>query len=119
PGWLLLPEVGLCPCGCIGMRRKAGFVERTISGATSLLRHAMVSEDTASGRGLLQRLEPRVKVVALFGLLVVAAFVRHIPVLLGMYAATLALAAASKLSVSFFVKRVWLFIPVFTGIIVA
>jgi len=28
------------------------------------------------------------------------------------------LAAASKLSLSFFVKRVWLFIPIFTGIIV-
>ena len=117
--WLLQPEVGLCPCGCIGTRRKAGFVERTISGAVGLLRQAMFSEDVASGRGLLQRLEPRVKVVALFGLLVVAAFVRHIPVLLGMYAATLALATASTLSLSFFVKRVWLFIPIFTGIIVA
>jgi cobalt/nickel transport system permease protein len=119
PAWLLAPEVGLCPCGCIGTRRREGFVERTISGAAGLLRQAMFSEDVASGRGLLQRLEPRVKVVALFGLLVVAAFVRHIPVLLGMYAATLALAAASKLSLSFFVKRVWLFIPIFTGIIVA
>ncbi|MDQ1510483.1 MAG: cobalt/nickel transport system permease protein [Actinomycetota bacterium] len=119
PAWLLRPEVGLCPCGCIGTRRKAGFVEWTISGAAGLLRQVLLSEDVASGRGLLQRLEPRVKVVALFGLLVVAAFVRHIPVLLGIYAATLALAAASKLSLSFFVKRVWLFIPIFTGIIVA
>ena len=119
PAWLLHPEVGLCPCGCIGRRRRTGFVERTISGAAGLLRQAMFSEDVASERGLLQRLEPRVKLAGLFGLLLVTAFVRHIPVLLGIYAATLALAAASRLSVSFFVKRVWLFIPIFTGIVVA
>ena len=119
PVWLLQPEVGLCACGCIGTRRRAGFVERTIAGAAGLLRQAMFAEDVSSARGLLQRLEPRVKVVALFGLLVVTAFVRHIPVLLGMYTATLGLAAASRLSIAFFVKRVWLFIPIFTGIIVA
>ena len=44
--------------------------------------------------------------------------VRHIPVLVAMYAGTLVLAAASGLSLSFFIKRVWLFIPIFTGIVV-
>ena len=118
PVWLLRPEVGLCPCGCIGTRRKTGFVERTIGGGAGLLRQAMFSEDVAAEGGLLQRLDPRVKLVSLFGLLVVSAFVRHIPVLLVVYAAMLGLAAASNLSVSFFVKRVWLFIPIFTGVIV-
>jgi cobalt ECF transporter T component CbiQ len=111
-------EIGLCPCGCSGKRRKSGFVERTIAGGADLLRNAMFSEDLSSERGLLQRLEPRVKLVGLFGLLIVTAFVRHAPVLLGMYAATLALAAASKLSISSFVQRVWLFIPLFTSVVV-
>ena len=35
-----------------------------------------------------------------------------------MYAVTLVLAARRGLSLSFFVKRVWLFIPIFTGIVV-
>jgi cobalt ECF transporter T component CbiQ len=115
---LLRSEVGLCPCGCIGRRRKGSFVERTIGGGAGLLRHAMFSDDAAAQPGLLQRLEPRIKLVALLGLLVVTAFVRHIPLLVGLYAITLALAAASKLSLAFFVKRVWLFIPIFTGIVV-
>ena len=51
-------------------------------------------------------------------LLVTAALVRNIPVLIGIYASTVVLAAASRLPVGFFVKRVWLFIPIFTGIIV-
>jgi cobalt ECF transporter T component CbiQ len=78
----------------------------------------MFADDTAGQRGLLQRLDPRVKVLSLLGLLVTAALVHHLPVLAAMYAATLVLAVASGLSLPFFVKRVWLFIPVFTGIVV-
>jgi cobalt ECF transporter T component CbiQ len=72
----------------------------------------------AAQPGLLQRIDPRVKVVTMFGLLVAAAFVRNIPVLVGLYLFALVLAALSKISVRFFVKRVWLFIPIFTGIVV-
>jgi cobalt ECF transporter T component CbiQ len=118
PAWLLRGELGLCSCGCSGTRRKSSFVERTIAGGAGLPQNAMFSEDVASERGLLQRIEPRVKLVGLFGLLVVTALAHRAPVLLAMYAATLALAAASRLSISFFVKRVWLFIPVFTGVVV-
>jgi cobalt ECF transporter T component CbiQ len=41
-----------------------------------------------------------------------------VPVLIGMYLITLAIAATSGLPTGFFVKRVWLFIPIFTGIVV-
>jgi cobalt ECF transporter T component CbiQ len=118
PDWLLRGEVGLCPCGCIGRRRKGSFVEKTLNGGAGVLRQAMFSDDTAARPGLLQRLDPRVKVVSLLGLLVTAALVRHIPVLAAMYLGTLLLAAASGLSLAFFVKRVWLFVPIFTGVIV-
>ena len=59
------------------------------------------------------------KLLTLFAMLVGAALVRHIPVLVAMYAATLVLAATSSLPLGFFVKRVWLFVPLFTGVVVA
>ncbi|HMA47470.1 MAG TPA: cobalt ECF transporter T component CbiQ [Frankiaceae bacterium] len=118
PDWLLSGEVALCPCGCVGKRRKGSFVEKTLTGGAGLLRQVMFSEDVAARRGLLQRVDPRLKIVSLVGLLVVAAFLRTLPALAGMYALTLALAAASALPVGFFVKRVWLFVPIFTGIVV-
>ena len=118
PQWLVQSEVAMCPCGCIGKRRKGSFVAKTLDGASGLLRQAMFSEDVAAQPGLLQRLDARVKVVTLIGLLVVTAFVRTIPVLIGVYAFALVIAAASRLPLSFFVKRVWLFIPIFTGIVV-
>ena len=118
PQWLLQGDVAMCPCGCIGKRKKGSFVEKTLAGGAGVLRQAMFSEDVARGGGLLQRLDPRVKMVSLLVLLVVAALVRHVPVLVGMYAVTLGLAAASGLPLGFFLKRVWLFIPIFTGIVV-
>ncbi len=78
----------------------------------------MFSEDMAARPGLLELIVPRVKLRGILGLLVAAALVQHIAILLALYALTLVLAAASRLSLSFFVKRVWLFIPIFTGIIV-
>jgi cobalt ECF transporter T component CbiQ/cobalamin biosynthesis protein CbiM len=118
PQWLLQGEVAMCPCGCVGRRRKGSFVEKTINGGAGVLRQAMFGDEVARRRGLLQRVDARVKVVSLIALLVVAALARQIPVLAGMYAVTLVLAVASGLELGFFIKRVWLFIPIFTGIVV-
>ncbi|HKN49285.1 MAG TPA: hypothetical protein VJ010_03560, partial [Actinomycetota bacterium] len=93
PTWLTQGEMALCPCGCIGRRRKGSFIEKTIEGASNVMRQAMFSEDVAAQGGLLQRLDPRAKALSLLGLLIVAALVRHIPLLVGMYLGTLVLAA--------------------------
>jgi cobalt ECF transporter T component CbiQ len=118
PDWLVRPEVGLCPCGCIGKRSKADFVEKTIGGASNLMRQSMFSEAVAARDGLLQGLDARVKVMALLVLLITTALMHNPVVLVGLYAVCLLIAVASRLSLRFFVARVWLFIPIFTGIVV-
>ncbi len=118
PAWLLQGEPAMCPCGCIGRRKKGGYVEKTLTGGATLLRQVMFGDDAATRSGLLQRLDPRVKFVSVIVLLVSAGLARNIPTLLAMYAVTLALAAASALPIGFFVRRVWLFVPIFTGIVV-
>lgn len=118
PQWLLRGELAMCPCGCVGKRTKASFVDRTLTGGAGLLRQVMFSDDVAARPGLLQRADPRAKLLAMLALLVGAALLHNIPVLLLMYAGTLAVAAASRVPVGFFVKRVWLFVPIFTGIVV-
>jgi cobalt ECF transporter T component CbiQ len=118
PAWLLEREPGLCPCGCIGKRRKGSYLEKTLRGSAGLLRQVMFSDELAHRPGLLQRLDPRAKVVGFLVLLVAASFVHSPWMLLACYLATLVVAAVSGLPVLFFIKRVWLFIPLFTGIIV-
>jgi len=117
PDWLLRRDAALCPCGCVGKRRKQSFVRKTLDSGADLLRQVMFSDDTAARHGLLQRIDARVKLVGLLGLVVVAALLKTIPALLVLYAATLALAVSSALPLGFFVKRVWLFVPIFTGIV--
>jgi cobalt ECF transporter T component CbiQ len=118
PDWLVQGEIGLCPCGCIGKRSRGSFVDKTLKGGAGVMRQAMFGEETSAEAGLLQRLDARVKLVTVLGLLVTAALVRHLQVLVVLYGVTLVLAAASRLKLSFFVKRIWLFIPIFTGLVV-
>lgn len=118
PDWLLQGEVAMCPCGCIGKRTKGSYLRKTVAGGARLLQQVMFTEDTAARRGLLQRVDPRAKILAAVALLVAASLLHTIPALLALYAAALAVAAASALPLGFFVKRVWLFVPVFTGIMV-
>jgi cobalt ECF transporter T component CbiQ len=118
PAWLLQSEAGLCPCGCIGKRSKANFIDKTITGASRIMRHALFTDDIAALPGLLQRLDPRVKAITMLALVVVTAVIHNIAVLLGLFVLAVLLAAASRISVPYFVKRVWLFVPIFTGIVV-
>jgi cobalt/nickel transport system permease protein len=118
PEWMLTAQPGLCPCGCIGRRQKANFVDRTIDGAASTLRSALFGSEAADAAGPLQRLDARAKLVALLVALLGIALVRNPVVLAAAYVITLGLAAASRVSIPFFVKRVWLFVPIFTGIVV-
>jgi len=117
PDWLLAKDAALCPCGRIGRRRKVSYVQKTLTSGSNLLRQVMFSDESSARPGLLQRLEPRVKLMGLLALVVTAAFLTSIPMLLALYALTLLLAALSRLSVRLFILRVWLFVPIFTGIV--
>lgn len=119
PAWLLESETGAFPIGCSGRRRRGGALEKTLEGLARVVRQAMTSEETAARPGLLQRLDARIKLTGVVALLIAVGLVRHIPVLAGLYLLTLALAAASRIGLWWFVKRVWLFVPIFTGVIVA
>jgi cobalt/nickel transport system permease protein len=118
PAWLTQQEVAMCPCGCIGRRKKGSYLAKTIQGGSAVLQQVLFGEDVASARGLLQRIDPRLKILSLIALLIAAGLAHSMVTLVVMYALTLAMAAASALPVGFFIKRVWLFVPIFTGIVV-
>jgi len=119
PKWMISTEqAGLVslPAEEKGGRRRS-FLEKTLVEITSMLQESVFSETRASLPGLLQGLDPRVKFATLLFFLIVASLVHSIPVLVGIYLFTLLLAQLSKIGLPFFIKRVWLFIPIFAGII--
>ncbi|HEY5477859.1 MAG TPA: cobalt ECF transporter T component CbiQ [Tepidiformaceae bacterium] len=99
-------------------RARSGFVEKTISGISSSIENAVFSEENARRDALLQRRDPRVKVVAFAFLVVAAGLSRDWRVLAALYCVTLAGVVAAHLDLGTFLKRVWLGIPFFSGIVV-
>lgn len=95
----------------------ARFVAKSIAGVTSALERAVFSEEHARLPGLLQRRDPRAKVVVTLLLLLAAGFAHHLAILAALYAIVLLLARLSYLPFDFFVKRVWLGIPLFAALI--
>ena len=104
--------------GAASVSKKKGFVQKTISGVLAFFQESLTSEEFAKRGGLLQNLDPRVKLISAIVLIIAVSLTRDIRVLFIVYVLTLLLAYLSRIEVPFFVKRVWVFIPIFAGIIV-
>jgi cobalt ECF transporter T component CbiQ len=99
-------------------RGHIGWLEHSIAGVASSIEHAVFTEELARRPGWLQRVDPRAK-VAMFLIAVIAASAStSLGVLIGLYAVILLVARASRLPFDFFVKRVWVGIPLFAGIVI-
>ncbi len=90
------------------------FVERTIVGGLSFLKDAISAQDCALKTGFLQSLDPRVKLITFLFLILRALFSAGIPTLCWLYLFCLALVIFSKINLWFFLKRTWIFIPLFS-----
>jgi cobalt/nickel transport system permease protein len=117
PEWMKEVEVGPYQ-GAASVAKKKSFVQKTIYGALEFFQESLISEGFAKRNGLLQSLDPRVKLISTLALIVAVSLTRDVRVLFVVYLLTLLLAYLSRIEVSFFVKRVWVFIPIFAGIIV-
>ncbi len=94
-----------------------GFLSRNIASFTKALESIIVTEDLCRAPGLLQGLDPRVKLVTLLLFLVIVGLARSLLILAIIFVLTLALGFLSKVPLWFFLKRVLLFIPIFTAVI--
>jgi len=96
---------------------QSGFLERTTASFVDAMEHAFYAEQTARADGLLQRLDARVKLVGILALIVSAAAVHRLAVIGGLFAVAVALAALSRVSFNVLMKRVWITVLLFTGVI--
>jgi len=97
--------------------KRSGFIASTTVGFTRALSHALMSEEIARQRGLLQALDARVRVIGLFALVVAVTLSRRLAVVLALFVGAAILAVLSKVSLGTLAKRVWLVVLAFTGVI--
>ena len=97
--------------------RRGGFIESTLIGFTRALSRALMSEEIARRRGLLQSFDPRVRVVGLFALVLAVTLSRRLTVVLALFVVAVTIAVFSRVGIGTLAKRVWLVVLAFTGVI--
>lgn len=95
-----------------------GWLERTIAEVAGSIERAVFTEEHARKPGWLQRIDPRAKLGMFVALVLAAGLSNALPVLIGLYVVILFAARASRVPFDFFVRRVWLGIPFFAGVVI-
>jgi len=94
--------------------KKNSFVERSLMGALAFFKESVLSDEYASREGLLQGFDPRTKTLGFLLLLAAVMFMKDSRAVFIMYLLCLLLAFASRINAAFFLKRTWVFIPLFS-----
>ncbi|HET7080864.1 MAG TPA: cobalt ECF transporter T component CbiQ [Chloroflexia bacterium] len=97
---------------------RVGWLERTIADVAGSIERAVFTEEHARKPGWLQRIDPRAKLGMFVALVLAAGLSNALPVLIGLYLVILLAARASRVPFDFFVRRVWLGIPFFAGVVI-
>jgi cobalt/nickel transport system permease protein len=92
-------------------------VDRTIGAFSSFFEESSYAEGYASKRGLLQFVDPRFKLIGVLWLVVCIILVNRVEWVLAILGVAILLGVASKVRLGYYLKRVWLFIPLFTLVI--
>ncbi len=118
PSWLKEKLTPPGPQAAARRSSKRGFVEKTLQAIAEALQEEVFSESIASRPGLLQGLDPRAKLVTLLFLIGIAGLLHHIFPLLLFNLWLIWLARSSRVPLGAFAKRVWIVVPLFTGLVV-
>jgi cobalt/nickel transport system permease protein len=104
-------------CDLKGKARR-GPVERALGAFKGFFDESSFAEAYSRRRGFLQYVDPRFKLVGALFLVVCVVFVTQPVWILYAICFSIFLATASKVRLGRFLKRVWLFIPLFTAVVV-
>jgi cobalt/nickel transport system permease protein len=94
-----------------------GFLTKNISGFTRVLESVVSTESLSRAPGLLQCLDPRIKVVTFVFFIVTVGLAHSLWSLLVIFGLILVFSTLSKVPLGFFLKRVFFFIPIFAAVI--
>jgi len=91
--------------------------ERILTSVVRVLGNSLALEDHARRDGVLQRLDPRFVLLSLLALVVVTVGLHDPLSMVAVIVLAISLAAASRLPLGWYLKRVWLFVPLFTVVV--
>ncbi len=98
-------------------RSRMGFLRKTLRQLQKGLSSERLNEYYARQDGLLQHIDPRIKLIATISLILIAGLTRKLEILLGLWLLTLILMYFSRLPVLKMQLNIWAFIPLITLLI--
>jgi len=101
----------------MGIMKKSKFIEHSLIRALDFFRDSVFTEEYSQANGFLQFIDPRIKLISFAVILLVTALVRRPEVVFMIYLFSLLLAQLSKINLPYFIRRVWIFIPLFSLVI--
>ncbi len=93
---------------------KNSFIECSLLGVLEFIRDAIFAEEYSKKSGFMQALDPRVKLIGLVIILLTVAWIKSPALVFLMYVFSLVLVYVSGINVVYFLKRTWIFIPLFS-----
>jgi cobalt ECF transporter T component CbiQ len=106
PQWLLCSDDTSAP-----VKSHTHFLRKTLGAFSGVFQNEFLSEKYAAKVGFLQLVDPRVKLLTLLFFAVFSASISKIPVIIGIGFVAVLYAKLSGLSVTDFLRRVWLYLP--------
>lgn len=97
--------------------RQHRFLERTLRGFARAFSKALQSERIAAAPGVMQRLDPRVRLVGVIALVLASVLCRRLEAIAALLLLAIVLALASRVPLRTLFTRVWLVVFGFTGLI--
>jgi cobalt/nickel transport system permease protein len=98
--------------------KRSNVLERTLHSISEALERGLFAEEISGKAGLFQSIDPRTKLVSILGLLIGVGLSHNLWVIAAIYLLVLVFAWRSAIPMDFFIKRVWLALPFFTGLVV-
>jgi cobalt/nickel transport system permease protein len=94
-----------------------GSIERTIVMLLEAADHDAAANELANANGLLQRIDPRAKIIGMLSLVIGTVGARKLSAIAVIFLVAVTLAVLSKVSIKLLARRVWLSVLAFTGTI--
>ena len=98
-------------------KRGGNFIERSLAALVRKTERALFAEDLARKNGLLQSLDPRVKIVGLLALILDTTLSRNVFTIIFIFAVAVILASLSNVPIKTLALRAWFGALTFTGLI--
>ncbi|QBD78549.1 cobalt ECF transporter T component CbiQ [Ktedonosporobacter rubrisoli] len=99
-------------------KKQWGWIGQTLSGISGAIEQAVFTEEHTRKNGWLQGIDPRAKLGMFLVTVLAASLANSLLILLFLYLILLWIARRSQIPFDFFVRRVWVGIPFFAGVVI-